>query len=130
MQDRFKFRGFGKSTAPKLIQGMHDIKSIEISEKGYYGISFESNWISFIEKEQLELMQSTGLRDKNGKLIFEGDIVERKGFNPAIKRGVVIWDKENLCFKVKNMSLYSLKNRSKIISNIYENPELLEEQKC
>lgn len=131
MQDRLNFRFWDTKERIMLdwdciCQTAFNCTREEGNEIQRYGLMY----FVFTTLQRFIPLQCTGLRDKNGKLIFEGDIVERKGFNPAIKRGVVIWDKENLCFKVKNMSLYSLKNRSKIIGNIYENPQLLEEQKC
>lgn len=74
----------------------------------------------------LELMQFTGLKDKNGKEIYEGDIV--KDFD---------WE-ERLCEVAFNGWSWRLKNIQsgwwkdwssdlEVIGNIYENPELLEE---
>ena len=80
------------------------------------------------------IMQYTGLKDKNGKEIYEGDIVKINGFN----------DEENERFSVKfenesaryilssNRLVYDFDNtyanECEIIGNIYENPELLEEK--
>lgn len=74
-----------------------------------------------------ELMQYTGLKDKNGKEIYECDIVKHTDCDI----GKVIF--ENGCFVVeerKNKFLcYSLSDGSdpycEVIGNIYENPELL-----
>ena len=73
-------------------------------------------------------MQFTGLLDKNGKEIYEGDILKSTYLGGNIER--IIW--ENGGFKVlwgKNSweRLYGdfVKN-SEIIGNIYENPELLQ----
>lgn len=78
-----------------------------------------------------ELMQFTGLLDKNGKEIYEGDIVEWTIF-PEGKKPTRIKDAvgfSNGCFKVeKRVELLGLKEphrKLEVIGNIYENPELL-----
>lgn len=90
-----------------------------------------------IEKSELILMQSTGLKDKNGKEIFEGDIVRQVRTQPTTENetitGVVTmiegaWlimnDNEQLA-----SYLWSETDGNEIIGNIYENPELLEDKK-
>nr|DAZ17922.1 MAG TPA: YopX protein [Caudoviricetes sp.] len=80
--------------------------------------------------DDIVLMQSTGLRDKNGKEIFEGDILE---VNDWLE--VVSFSEEKAMFVSKGIgfpetSLYDLLDSDiftvEIIGNIYENPELLE----
>ena len=71
-----------------------------------------------------EPMQSTGLFDKNGKEIFEGDVVE-----VFDSRYVVFYDNENASFRLKPrdkrwntdyMSNYAHEASFEIIGNIYE----------
>ena len=80
--------------------------------------------------ENIILMQSTGLRDKNGKEIFEGDILE---VNDWLE--VVSFSEEKAMFASKEISfpeisLYDLFDSDiftvEIIGNIYENPKLAE----
>ncbi len=69
------------------------------------------------------LMQFTGLHDKNGKEIYEGDIVD---FGNKIQYEVE-WSPENAMFHLKGPNdIYSLIfNECEVIGNIYENPELI-----
>jgi len=72
------------------------------------------------------LMQYTGLKDKNGKEIFEGDIVKLKEYNFYFR----VEYKEAGYMLVNNaMCQYELSNlaikNGEIIGNIYESPELL-----
>lgn len=84
--------------------------------------------------KQAELMQSTGLKDKNGVEVFQGDIVRCTRGCPH----EVVWLKEYAGMYVGGMPAwylsglnegYAWTGEEEIIGNIYENPELLEEEK-
>jgi uncharacterized phage protein (TIGR01671 family) len=80
-------------------------------------------------KSPLVRMQFTGLHDKNGKEIYEGDIIEySKGARWAVKydetRGRwIVYDHENLDNRA-TFTLNSMRTKP-VIGNIYENPNLL-----
>jgi len=79
--------------------------------------------ISEDEEKNFVLMQYTGLKDKNGKEIYEGDILTPGG--PI--RLVVEWLADDAMFGFRN-STFLLGRTSEmyeIIGNIFENPELL-----
>ena len=87
-----------------------------------------------IEKSELILTQSTGLRDKNGKEIFEGDILDYKG-----RKALVRWHGSYASFiyrfvdelqnrKTEWKPLYLAYMKCEIIGNVYENRELLEDK--
>ena len=69
------------------------------------------------------LMQYTGLKDKNGKKIYEGDILLHEDFKYRKQKvyGVMAWDETAAAFT----SFYPL-FQFEVIGNIYENPELME----
>lgn len=82
-----------------------------------------------------ELMQYTGLKDKNGRDIFESDFVrisiQKNENDPFITHGYyeVVFYEGCFCLKM-NEGNYALEKYlhqdSEVIGNIYENPELLE----
>lgn len=76
------------------------------------------------------LMQSTGLKDKNGMEIFEGDIL-RYGKDAIsvtgevmIKKGEVILYGDTLCWNLYGLNKDGGEKNTLIIGNIYETPEL------
>ena len=86
-----------------------------------------------VEFDEIELMQSTGLFDKNGKEVFVGDIIKCTRGCPH----EVYIEKEYGGTFIGGMPAIYLKGLSEgyawtedeeIIGNIYENPELLEEK--
>lgn len=95
-----------------------------------------------VSAEDLVLMQSTGLKDKNGKEIFDGDIVRTTRFLGRADEigGFYEYEKDYVgVVKVLEGSwvidtgsvavrLWSEIDESEVLGNIYENPELLEDE--
>lgn len=98
----------------------------------------------FVERsiEGVELMQSTGLLDKNGKEIFEGDILKVAN-NDSSWFEVVKYDHDkamfiskevNLKYEVPETPLYDLFSpylfKVEVIGNIWENGDLIDGKKA
>jgi uncharacterized phage protein (TIGR01671 family) len=83
-------------------------------------------------RDSVILMQFTGLYDKNGREIYEGDIVTGL-FNHTDIIGHIVYGSDATFF-IKRKGLYGigLNNAEvwlEVVGNIYENPELLKEVK-
>lgn len=90
----------------------------------------------FYAYDEFELMQSAGLKDKNGKEIFEGDIVKFSDCDDDVYVTPVVWDKNYACFGVSFSGGYPISfdyleefytelKDIEVVGNIYENHELL-----
>lgn len=67
-----------------------------------------------------EMMQFTGLKDKNGKKVFKDDIIKL----PDGKKGVVKFE-GGIFFHTAHSEIFGMLYWNEVIGNIYENPELL-----
>ena len=109
-----------------------DKEMIDVDEMHFKNgeLDFIENGITWMyKKSDIVLMQSTGFKDKNGKEIFEGDIVDSED---GILSGVVefrpdlgMWT--NSLLRYNNFErLCCIANSREIIGNIWENGELLD----
>lgn len=117
------------------------VEDFFVSEDGkIYKKSTDTGYGIAISKETSDkviLMQSTGLKDKNGKDIFEGDILACKTDDEVINLNI-FWDEEHALFMFESKKYNEqeplaelVENNTypfEIIGNIYENPELLEDK--
>ena len=83
--------------------------------------------IYFYDFDEIVLMQSTGLKDKNGKEIFDGDVVKCNGLLGTIESFKAMW----ICSFVKYNNYQKVgffAREIEVVGNIYENPDLLEDK--
>ena len=125
MEDRYLFKA-------KCFEKWH-IGNIVKEPDGLYIRDIKENVMAYIDDEST-ICQCTGLKDKNGKLIWENDVVKCL-YNcygeKYVYIGKVIY-KEGTCrFVVANSKStdYEWWNEEKeVIGNIFDNPELLESE--
>jgi uncharacterized phage protein (TIGR01671 family) len=92
-------------------------------------------WIRVIDNENMKVTmyevdietvgQFTGVLDKEGKKVYEGDIVENKGFKYPC---VVIFNEVDCSFDTKSIKTdmeYGIGFASRVIGDIYNNPDLI-----
>ncbi len=136
MKRKIKFRFW---SAFRKTMYIHDLKDIwaegceQQLELGYGPTGRATdNTFPYID---MPVMMFTGLTDKNGKEIYEGDVLLVEGFEDRgdgqfdeVTFGV-FWDAKTATFSTDiNYELYELADDAEVVSNIYENPELQTEK--
>lgn len=136
-----KFRAWDKRE-----NTMRDVAVLHFTKNGK--TNFIEYWINPTELKSyhvrnIDLMQSTGMKDKNGVEIFEGDIVlvsVRNGFDYLDNKVCIVKNSidysglvcatvdEDLEYQIFNTELFE-EYTYEVTGNIYENSELLEEQR-
>ncbi|PGU60311.1 YopX family protein [Bacillus cereus] len=122
-----KFRVWSKHTKKMLDDGFYISQNSDL---------FQNDSLDYKSRDLYEVMQYTGLKDKNGTEIYEGDIVDTV-YDGKLFTGVVVYDESELDFKAtngkenygSNFQYLMCCEEVEVIGNIYENPELLEESK-
>ena len=126
-----KFRAWDKNQQiMRGVRGLFWTKNNLVAHCSSMGNKFDEFFTTILNDGEYHLMQSTGLFDKNNKEIFEGDIV--RFHTPQLTTvGVVEFDKNEACFKVRNdfgghyVTMFHTRY-FEVISDIYQNPELVE----
>lgn len=121
MEDRFRFRGFLK--AEKMIGRVVRIDweprtiCIVIGDK-HYTVGFG----------EVDLIQRTGMKDKNGVLIYEGDKLSNGDDGQIYIRGSVVWHKDGFALECSSGILFNPQGGRwedySIVGNIYEDEEI------
>lgn len=137
MNREIKFRAWNE-----YAKQMRDVPLLHLyNEYPNHSPTLDGNFMSLVYHPKTVLMQFTGLTDRTGKEIYEGDVVKikfRDGIDKYLfENGVIKWNQKSSAFKwfaietdssdENNYWLTHADNDGReVIGNIYENPELLE----
>lgn len=112
---------------------MVNVAEIDIDHQLIYHYGFDDFEGNFEKFNSIELLQYTGLKDKNGKEIYEGDILsdgnDEETYKVIFKNGSFRAEFEG-DFEEYSFDLIDVVAQGcEVVGNIYENPELIKEVK-
>lgn len=127
MEDRYLFKA-KRIDNGEWVQGY----LFGIWEKRYILWGMTNDIPNMIEVDPSTICQCTGLKDKNGKLIWEIDIVKHDfgEYQIGVQLAIVKYDSKYACYQIKPIYdwMYCDKSDCEVIGNIFDNPELLESE--
>ena len=138
MEDRYLFRA-KRIDNDEWVDGSYVYTFCEDKNGIVVGVKVEKHWIveengNMVLVDEDTICQCTGLKDKNGKLIWENDIVKGAWFDKG-KSHRHIGTVSYICcaYKVVGVKQYyglhdELNGSYTVIGNIFDNPELLESE--
>lgn len=131
-----RFRAWDK--IHKTMYEVDDIMSIDFVESEICVKTLFFEQINYYKFDDIVLMQSTGLRDKNEREIFEGDVVtdghtagdiknhQTLGFYMVDDNGVERWFSDSMALEDFDEYIETAHRIIEVLGNIYTNPELAE----
>ena len=117
-----KFRGYGKDAKRWIYGSLLDERAVGI-------VAIQDDDCHVWEVDPESVGQFTGMKDCEGREIYEGDVIQVVTKNPywAFKKNYdVYWDLDGFCLEGEPLYYWFKLHDLKVIGNAHDNPELLE----
>ena len=118
----------------KYLDKVLELESIRFDTKVIEVYDESCNTYRYLDFEDVEFMENTGMKDKNGKYIYEGDIVTVNGTWDCI----IEYKQSSCAFVLKSIdsrwsvgyfgNYDAIEKMLEVIGNVYENEELVENE--